>query len=304
MWKSSREAKSLGQASLPEGVRVYAVGDIHGRTDLLQYQLAQIAADETLYPCPRTIIVFLGDYIDRGPDSRGTIDALLGCARGRDVVCLKGNHEALILHFLDRPETLNDWRQLGGLETLVSYGLRPSLSRSDGDHERLSDELRDALPPQHLGFLQSLPSSFVCGDFLFVHAGVRPGFALRKQTEYDLLWIRDEFLQHGLPFEKYVVHGHTPVRAPDIRTNRANIDTGAFATGRLSCVAIEGADIVELRDLRSWTESSNTRAGRMPTAHRDGPEALPWKDPSCDALQGVLPQIDFHQRGLRSLWPD
>lgn len=304
MWKSSRATRSLGQASLPDGVRIYAIGDVHGRTDLLVRQLAQIAADEALYPCPHTIIVFLGDYIDRGPDSRGTIEVLLGCAREREIVCLKGNHETLILHFLHRPESLNDWRLLGGFETLVSYGLRPSFSRRDGDHEQLSEQLRTALPSQHLEFLEALPSSFSCGDFFFVHAGVRPGVALSRQTEDDLLWIRDDFLYHSLPFEKFVVHGHTPVKAPDIRFNRANIDTGAFATGRLSCVVFEGRDIVPLRDLRTWMPDDNTRVERTPGGDRASPQGSATNDLGPDALQGVLAPIALHQRGLRSLWPD
>lgn len=305
MWKSSRVAKSLGKASLPDGVRVYAIGDVHGRTDLLQRQFVQIEADETLRPCSRAIIVCLGDYIDRGPDSCGTIGLLLASARRRELVCLKGNHETLLLHFLDRPTSLNDWRSLGGFETLVSYGLRPSFSRGNGDHERLAEQLRDTVPPQHLEFLRSLPSSFSCGDFIFVHAGVRPGIALGRQSEDDLLWIRDDFLHHDLPFEKFVVHGHTPVSAPDIRSNRANIDTGAFATGRLSCVAIEGQTIVPLRDLRAWTPGDDTRAGGVPTNGRVGLTTSPWKDlDRDDAAQDVLPQIALHQRGLRSLWPD
>jgi serine/threonine protein phosphatase 1 len=304
VWKPSSAAKPLGKASLPDGVRIYAIGDLHGRTDLLQRQLAQIDSDEGLYPCGRSIIVCLGDYIDRGPDSCGTINALLDLARHRELVCLKGNHETLILRFLDRPASLDDWRLLGGLETLVSYGLRPSFSRSNGDNERLSEQLRDALPQQHLDFLNKLPSSFSCGDFLFVHAGVRPGVALGRQVEDDMLWIRDEFLQHEAPFEKFVVHGHTPVSAPDIRSNRANIDTGAFATGRLSCIAIEGRHVLPLRDLRAWMPGGNTRGNEMPRAYRDGLEASPQRDLARDAPQGVLPQIALHQSGLRSLGPD
>ncbi|MGP9813802.1 metallophosphoesterase family protein [Rhodopseudomonas sp. NSM] len=259
VWKPQREAKSSRKASLPDGIRIYAIGDIHGRKDLLALQLAQIEADEKLYKCARSIVVFLGDYIDRGPDSRGTIDMLLAFARKREVVFLKGNHETFIPRFLADPRSLDEWRSFGGLETLVSYGLRPSLSRSHGDHERLSRELQDALPTPHRAFLESLPLSFTCGDFLFVHAGIRPGVALQEQSEGDLLWIREDFLDHGLPFEKFVVHGHTPVRAPDVRSNRANIDTGAFATGRLSCIMIEGPDIVPLIDTRDWSGSDRSQ---------------------------------------------
>lgn len=288
MWKRSRETKISRKASLPDGIRVYAIGDIHGRTDLLTLQLAQIEADASLYLCARSIIVFLGDYIDRGPDSRGTIDLLLACARLREVVFLKGNHETFIRRFLDVPESLSDWRSLGGLETLVSYGLRPSLSQRSGDHKRLSQELLAALPPQHLSFFDSLPLSFTCGDFFFVHAGIRPEIALRKQTEDDLLWIREDFLHHGSPFEKFVVHGHTPVNEPDVRSNRVNIDTGAFATGRLSCVMIEGPDIVPLVDIRDWTAGSRTRVKDVQAKHDDGIEAMPWRHRSPQAPQGAM----------------
>lgn len=290
MWKSSRDAKSLSKASLPDGIRIYAIGDIHGRTDLLRLQLSQIEADEILYPCSRSIAVFLGDYIDRGPDTRGTIDLLLACAYRREVVFLKGNHETLIRRFLDHPDSLNDWRSLGGLETLMSYGLRPSLGRGNGDHEQLAEELRGAMPPQHLAFLDSLPTSFTCGGFFFAHAGVRPGLALARQCDDDLLWIRDDFLRHNLPFEKFIVHGHTPVDAPEIHANRLNVDTGAFATGRLSCVAIEGEDIVPLRDIRSWTACSDTRKEDAPTSHAAELEAPHWIDHRLQAHQDALRQ--------------
>ena len=296
MWKPSRDATSLNKASLPDGIRVYAIGDIHGRTDLLRLQLAQIEADETLHRCTRSIIVFLGDYIDRGPDSRGTIDLLLACERAREVVFLKGNHETFIRRFLDKPESLSDWRSLGGLETLVSYGLRPPLSRSHRDHEQLSQDLLAALPRRHLLFFDSLPLCFTCGDFFFVHAGIRPGVALHKQTEDDLLWIRDDFLHEGSPFEKYIVHGHTPVSAPDIRSNRVNIDTGAFATGRLSCIAIEGVDIVPLVDIRDWIAGERTRVDGAPARLDYNIERMPRTNRSVQALQGTI-----HHRTMRFL---
>ncbi|WP_022722491.1 metallophosphoesterase family protein [Rhodopseudomonas sp. B29] len=244
---------------LPDGIRLYAVGDIHGRADLLRSQLAQISADERSYHCRRSAIIFLGDYIDRGPDARGAIDLLLACARTREVIFLKGNHETFIRRFLEIPQSLDEWRHFGGLETLVSYGLRPSLSRNQRDYAELSHGFQKALPPQHLAFFDSLPLSYTCGDFLFVHAGVRPGVALHEQTEADLLWIRDDFLGHSQPFEKFIVHGHTPVGAPDLRLNRVNVDTGAFATGRLSCIAIEGTTIVPLSDIRQWAAGAATR---------------------------------------------
>jgi serine/threonine protein phosphatase 1 len=152
-----------------------------------------------------------------------------------------------------------------------------------------------ALPPQHLSFFESLQLSFTCGDFFFVHAGIRPGIALRKQSEDDLLWIRDDFLHHDSPFEKYVVHGHTPVNAPDVRSNRMNIDTGAFATGRLSCVVIEGPDIVPLVDIRDWTRGGRTRVDGAQRLD-DRIETMPWSDRSLQASQGPI-----HQGMMRPL---
>ncbi|GEC16822.1 hypothetical protein NWI01_27140 [Nitrobacter winogradskyi] len=173
---------------------------------------------------------------------------------------LKGNHESFVPRFLHDPSSLKDWRLFGGLETLVSYGLTPSINPSAHEQNLLATELIRSMPPQHLNFLETLDLSFCCGDFCFVHAGIRPGIPLAKQREEDLLWIRDDFLSWDKPFEKFIVHGHTPVRAPDIRSNRANIDTGAFATGRLTCLAIEGSSIVPLIDLQSWRHHEDTRA--------------------------------------------
>ncbi len=269
MWKSLEPVLPTNPR-LPPGIRVYAIGDVHGRSDLLKIQLAQIAADERSYPCLRSVLVFLGDYIDRGPDSKGTIDLLLTCERTREAVFLKGNHEIFVRRFLDFPQSLDDWRRLGGLETLVSYGLKPVLSRGQSDYEKLSRELREALPDRHLGFIDALQVSFTCGDFFFVHAGVRPGVTLRNQIEADLLWIRDDFLHYDRPFERYIVHGHTPVAAPDVRSNRANLDTGAFATGRLSCIMIEGSIVVPLTDIRRWSPGDPTRARDALSMRADG----------------------------------
>lgn len=145
--------------------------------------------------------------------------------------------------------------------TLVSYGLKPSLNPDALEQTQLAEELADSVPKRHLDFLGSLDPSFSCGEFLFVHAGIRPGIPIRKQREEDLLWIREEFLSCEQRFEKFVVHGHTPVPTPDFRSNRINIDTGAFATGRLTCIVIEGTAIVPLIDVRDWT--SNAAGGRV-----------------------------------------
>jgi serine/threonine protein phosphatase 1 len=222
------------------------VGDIHGRSDLLARLLRGIDADCRRRPVGRSMTVFIGDYIDRGPASRDVLDLLLQWRRSNEAIFLRGNHETFLPRFLADSRTLNEWRQCGGLETLLSYGLKPTISPDRHEQVRLADELADVLPTQHRDFLGSLQVSFCCGDFLFVHAGIRPGVPIHEQTEDDLLWIREEFLAHEDPFERFVVHGHTPVNTPDLRSNRLNIDTGAFATGRLTCIVIEGFNIAQL----------------------------------------------------------
>ncbi len=226
-------------ARLPEGVRIYAIGDVHGRADLLDRLLSRIDAHRTAHPIARPVCLLIGDYIDRGPGSREVLDLLINCANGRELIFLRGNHEILIERFLKEPATLRDWSKIGGLETLMSYGLKPSLNPDTEMQKELADALNAVLPESHRRFLASLSSSFTCGGFFFVHAGVRPGIPLARQGEDDLFWIRDEFLLHEESFEKVVVHGHTPVREIDIRPNRINIVTGAYATGRLSCLVME-----------------------------------------------------------------
>jgi serine/threonine protein phosphatase 1 len=235
-----------GSARLPSGVRIYAIGDVHGRADLLEILLAKIDEHRRLNPCAKSITVFLGDYIDRGPASRKVLDLLSRREPNSEIVFLKGNHETFLPRFLSDPAALDGWRLCGGLETLVSYGLKPSINPDDSEQIQLAKELAKSIPREHLEFLESLDLSFGCGDFLFVHAGIRPGVPIRKQKEEDLLWIREEFLTYDQPFERFVVHGHTPVSVPDLRPNRINIDTGAFATGRLTCIVVEGSAIMQL----------------------------------------------------------
>jgi serine/threonine protein phosphatase 1 len=224
---------------LPEGVRIYAIGDVHGRADLLDRLLLRIDTDIAWHPVARPICLLVGDYIDRGPNSRDVLDLLIRCAQRREMVFLRGNHEVLIQEFLRNPAALRDWSKLGGLETLMSYGLQPSLNADAAMQQELATALNAALPPLHCRFLDALISSFTCGGYFFAHAGVRPGVALSEQSDADLLWIRDEFLLHEEDFGKMVVHGHTPVRELDFRSNRINIDTGAYATGQLTCLILE-----------------------------------------------------------------
>ena len=159
-------------------------------------------------------------------------------------VFLKGNHEAYFLEVLHDATKFEDWRQFGGLQTLISYGLQPSLGASSAEQTEMLRKLNEAVPSSHLEFLRNLKPSFECGDFFFVHAGVRPGIPLKEQQESDLLWIRDEFLESRAKFGKFIVHGHTPVREPDFRPNRVNIDTGAYATGNLTLLRIQGSSML------------------------------------------------------------
>ena len=237
-------AKTPFHAKIADEMRIYAIGDVHGRGDLLQPMLARIDAYTSAYPTPRPILVFLGDYIDRGPSSREVIDQLVLLNKQREVVFLEGNHEYYLMKFLKNPPFLTDWLRYGGLDTLRSYGIFPKNYLELGEQELLATSLNLILHENgHHDFLSNLRRSFVCGDFFFVHAGVRPGVPLDQQSQRDLLEIRNDFLSSKSDFGKIVVHGHTPVTRPDVRLNRINIDTGAYATGKLSCIIIERDEI-------------------------------------------------------------
>jgi diadenosine tetraphosphatase ApaH/serine/threonine PP2A family protein phosphatase len=233
------KSRSESRAQIPEGIRIYAVGDIHGRADLLDRTLRQVDADLAEDPPSQAIQLFLGDYVDRGPASREVLDRLIALESTHRTVFLKGNHESLLTRFPTDPSILDSWQRLGGLETLMSYGITPSINADSIAQTRLAVAFGQKFPESHRKFLGELKTSFTCGDYFFVHAGVRPGIALSEQREEDLLWIRQEFLLCEDQFSKIVVHGHTPVSQPDIRPNRINIDTGAYATGRLTCLVLE-----------------------------------------------------------------
>jgi serine/threonine protein phosphatase 1 len=243
IWPSRTSHIEAPRARVPEGTRIYAIGDIHGRLDLLDEVLARVDTDMARHPASNATSVFLGDYIDRGPDSRHVLERLIGCCAARPTICLMGNHEAYLRDFLKNPDILSAWRRYGGLDTLLSYGLAPRFESDAEEQRELASQLDRILPPGHREFLGSLKQYFVCGDFFFVHAGVRPGISLTEQSEDDLLGIRADFLSCEDHFGKVVVHGHTPVLEPDVRPNRINIDTGAYATGRLTCLVLEGDEI-------------------------------------------------------------
>jgi len=221
-----------------EKERLYVIGDVHGRLDLLDRVIAAIHRDIEENGSG-ALTVTLGDYIDRGPASRGVLDRLRTNPFPMTYVALKGNHEELLESFLADPTVGEHWRRLGGLETLHSYGVPVSGMMVGKNYEEAADRLRDAMPAEHTRFLQSLKTSYTYGRYFLCHAGVRPGIPLERQSDEDLLWIRDEFLSSTMDFGKIVVHGHTPVEEPEVRPNRINIDTGAFATGQLTCVVLD-----------------------------------------------------------------
>jgi serine/threonine protein phosphatase 1 len=225
--------------SLPADLRIYAVGDIHGHLDLLDELLSRVNADIVRRPTVRPVFVFLGDYVDRGPCSRETIDRLIELGGTNECVFLKGNHEQIAIKCLSDPSLFDRWMRLGGVETLVSYGVAPGSLSSGKQIVELQSAFNGALPQAHFRFFRDQQTSFACGDFFFAHAGVKPRVELSRQAENDLLWIREEFLSSNEDFGKIVVHGHTPTREIEVRPNRINIDTGAFATGRLTCLVIE-----------------------------------------------------------------
>lgn len=218
---------------------MYAIGDIHGRVDLLDKILSLIEADIAQYPVSRIRYIFLGDYIDRGRWSRETIDRLIQHAKHHESIFLRGNHELLAVNSLSDRSMIDPWLRLGGLETLISYGVKPANFAGGKQTATTQSVFHDAVPQSHFRFFRSLQNSFECGDFFFAHAGVKPDVQLSDQKESDLLWIRGEFLTSDRDFGKIVVHGHTITLNVEVRPNRINIDTGAFATDRLSCLVME-----------------------------------------------------------------
>ena len=213
-----------------ENKRVYVIGDIHGRLDLLDRLIVDIARDAEGQE-ENALTVTLGDYIDRGPNSRGVLDRLVGDPFPGDYVALKGNHEAVLQ---------DEWRRLGGLETLQSFGIPVAPLLRGKNYLEAAEQLRDAISPKQAKFLASLEMSLTIGPYFLCHAGIRPGISLAGQSPADLLWIRDEFLTSTMDFGKIVVHGHTPTEQPEVLPNRINIDTGAYASGHLTCLILEG----------------------------------------------------------------
>jgi len=237
-------APATRPGTVPVGQAVYAIGDVHGRLDLLEDLVAHIREDVAQHPSDSArSLIFLGDYVDRGPESRGVVDAVMSdLLPGFTTVRLMGNHEEAMLSFLDGESDGLDWLSFGGLETLLSYGVPlRSLPNSGEAVKALQAALIEAVPERHVAFFRNCLLHYSVGDYVFVHAGVRPGITLEKQTQTDLLWIRDDFLRVRAPLPgRVVVHGHTICDLPQNRGQRINIDTGAFVSGRLTCLVLRG----------------------------------------------------------------
>ncbi|USI74869.1 metallophosphoesterase family protein [Sphingomonas morindae] len=238
---AARDTPPVGQV---EGQLVYAIGDIHGCYAPLRALLGSIAEDVAARAAGRTpILLFCGDYVDRGPASSQVLDCLVWLRRhsGYRVHCLKGNHEQVMLDYLADPAAAADWLRFGGGETLASYGVSPPAPDAPpADHVAARDDLLEALPVAHLRLLEGLELLVGIGDFAFVHAGIRPGVALRNQAEEDLLWIRETFLSSAEDHGKIIVHGHSwRSDAPQLHDNRIGIDTGTYDTGVLTALRLE-----------------------------------------------------------------
>ena len=230
----------LGEARAPDRLRLYAIGDIHGCDHLLLRMYDEIAADLADRPTPDHRLIHLGDYVDRGPETAAVIERVSRLSQADEtVVCLRGNHEEMLLDFLANRDTdaAVNFLGNGGAETLASYGISQWRLFRDND---LAERFAGRLPSDHRTFFENLRYSVRFGDFFFCHAGVRPGIALDDQDTFDLTWIRKPFLTSDADFGAVIVHGHTPNRQPEVRRNRINVDTGAVLGGPLTCVVLDG----------------------------------------------------------------
>ncbi len=226
---------------------IYAIGDVHGCYDQLLEAERRIREDTAIH-AERALVVLLGDYLDRGPRSREVIEHLCRPAvTGHMRITLCGNHEEAFRRFLQKPEAFPEWSRFAGPETLASYGVDGAYLMQHGGPAALDRALRDAVPAHHRNFLEELPSMLTVGDIVFVHAGLRPGVPLSQQRDSDLLWMREPFLSRGPELPMLVVHGHTPVHRPFFGNGRIGIDTGAFATGRLTVLRIMNRQAVVLK---------------------------------------------------------
>ena len=245
--RAGRLSRDRSKASVPAGTRVYAIGDSHGCADRLEALHDAIMEDSAQAEtgaetgAGRRVVVYLGDYVDRGANSRALLDLLIERPlAGFESVHIMGNHDEFLANFLNGTGDLGLWLYNGGDATLRSYGVDPATIY--GNAPQIHGELLDRVPDRHIDFLNGLRPSHVEGDYLFVHAGIRPGVPLEDQDPKELRWIREPFLSWPDSHGKVVVHGHTPTREPAVRANRIGIDTGAVYGGPLTALVLEGAE--------------------------------------------------------------
>lgn len=244
LFKKAAISRPLDTARVPDGVRVYAIGDIHGRNDLLQALLAQIDADDAARGTADTQIIFLGDLVDRGPESAAVIETAMALkASGRKVRFLAGNHEEVFVKACRERDikTLRFFLKIGGDATLQSYPITRA-EYIDLDLEQLAERLETLVPEAHLAFLEGFEDMIVLGDYAFVHAGIRPGVPLDEQKKSDLRWIREDFVGQRGDLEKVIIYGHTIYESVDERGSRIGIDTGAYDSGKLTAIGLEGGE--------------------------------------------------------------
>ena len=240
--RKPKPAAPIDTATLPEGLRVYAIGDIHGRRDLLDQLLDRIMADDHSRGPADTHIIFLGDLMDRGPDSAGVIDRAIELSEtlGANAHFLMGNHEEVYLAAAQGDEKLvRFFCKIGGRETILSYDISPR-EYNELSMEELAQRLPSLLPARHLEFVRSFKDRIVMGDYAFVHAGIRPGKSIEEQRSKDLRWIREDFLFDESPHDKLIVHGHSITDDVEECPNRIGIDTGAYMSGVLTALCLEG----------------------------------------------------------------
>lgn len=236
----AREETAHPEARVPAGQRVYAVGDIHGRLDLFEPLIAAIEADDAASPSAETTVILLGDLVDRGPDSARVIARAREWQHQRKVRILAGNHEEMFLASFEKAETLRHFLRFGGKETVLSYGI-DRYAYQKASVEEVQAMMHAKVPAEDRAFIESFEDTIAIGDYLFVHAGIAPEVPLAEQRTQDLRWIREPFLSHPAPFGSVIVHGHTITDEPQDRGNRIGIDTGAYLSGRLTALVLEGS---------------------------------------------------------------
>ncbi|HJW57814.1 MAG TPA: metallophosphoesterase [Burkholderiaceae bacterium] len=247
-WTDCRPSAGMRRprGSTPPDTAIYVIGDIHGRYDLLANIQQGIAIDAGMRRARRKVVIYLGDYLSRGKDSRRVIERVLAWRPdGCEIVALKGNHEDLALRYLGGElDAGRHWFDYDGLDALAHYGVAAAdrAARDGESMEALRRRFADALPEEHLAFLRNLKASHHEGDYHFVHAGIRPGVALDAQSDHDQMWIRGRFLESDVDHGATVVHGHSITPEPEVRHNRIGIDTGAYTSGILTCLMLDGEE--------------------------------------------------------------